>query len=211
MIRIGVTGTVAAGKSTVGQLFEDWGAARVDADELARVAVAPGSVGLRRVVEALGESALGDNGEMDRPAVRSLVFHDAEARARLERIVHAEIARLRADWRERCVDDGARILVEEVPLLFETGMEDQYDAIVVVDAPVATRRRRAMATRGWTDEEFDAVEASQLEPAVKRSRADFVIWNDGDTDGLATSARTVWDELAARSDTESIDGPEGRA
>ena len=211
MTRIGLTGTVAGGKSTVGRWFEAWGADRVDADELAREAVAPGSEGLRRVVEAFGEAILLESGELNRPAVRKLVFSDDGARETLEGIVHAEVSRLRAVWRNQRVADGAHILVEEVPLLFETGMEDQYDAVVVVDAPVAARRRRAVRTRGWTEQEFDAVEASQLEPSEKRSRADHVIWNDGDMKALETSSRALWDELTAGSARSSIDGPKGRA
>lgn len=211
MIRIGLTGTVAAGKSTVGRLFEDWGGHRVDADVLARAAVAPGSTGLREVVDLFGPEVVGDDGALDRAAVRRKVFRDADARVALERIVHAEVRRLREEWRERSLAAGATVLVEEIPLLFESGMAGDYDVVVVVDAPVEERRERSMASRDWTVAEFDAIDASQLGAAEKRRLADHVIWNDGDRESLAEEASAVWSLIVAAADRpESIDGAGGR-
>ena len=192
MIRIGLTGTVAAGKSAVGDLFESWGASRIDADRLARQAVAHGTDGLRRVVDRFGDGVLDPSGELDRARLRAIVFGDDQARADLEAVVHEEVRRLRAEWVETRRAAGAEVLVEEIPLLFETGLEEAYDAIVAVDAPVATRRERAAASRGWSAEEFDAIDGAQLRPEVKRESADHVIWNDGDREALAREARAVW-------------------
>lgn len=208
MIRVGLTGTVAAGKSTVGLLFEAWGASRVDADELARAAVAPGSDGLARIVEMWGDVVLDDEGGLDRAAVRRLVFADDAARSALERIVHAEVRRLRDKWRAGEVERGAAVLVEEIPLLFETGQAAGYDSVVVVDAPVAERRRRAQVSRGWTGEEFDAIDASQMPADEKRDRADHVIVNDADREALERAARSVWEILSNRA---RIDVPGGAA
>ncbi|MDX1394090.1 MAG: dephospho-CoA kinase [Gemmatimonadota bacterium] len=193
---MGLTGTVAAGKSTVGRLFEKWGAARIDADRLARDAVAPGTPGLARIVEAWGDAVLDPDGRLDRAAMRCIAFDDATARTRLEKIVHVEVRRLRDIWREESRAAGAEVLVEEIPLLFETGMEDAYDAIVVVDAPRDQRRLRATASRGWSADEFDAIDSSQLPAEEKRARADHVIVNDRDGKYLERRARAVWDLLA---------------
>lgn len=195
MIRVGLTGTVAAGKSTVGGLFERWGAQRVDADVLAREAVEPGSDGLHRIREIWGEDVLTTDGSLDRAALRRRVFPDAEARRQLEDIVHAEVRRLRDLWREAMTERGANILIEEIPLLYETGLGGGYDAIVVVDALIEVRAERARADRGWSLEDFEHVEASQMVPEEKRARADYVIWNDGDPEALERASREVWDSL----------------
>ncbi|MDH3733651.1 MAG: dephospho-CoA kinase [Gemmatimonadota bacterium] len=195
MIRVGLTGTVAAGKSTVGDLFERWGASRVDADLLARQAVAPGSTGLSQVVRRFGESVLTADGRVDRKALRRVVFSDDRAREDLEAIVHAEVRRLRAEWRDGEEAGGLAVLVEEIPLLFETGLTGDYDVIVVVDAPAADRRERAMQARDWTPEEFDAIDGAQLDADTKRDLADYVIWNDGGRDELEEAARRVWEAI----------------
>lgn len=195
MIRVGLTGAVASGKSTVGRLFERWGAWRIDADELARRAVAPGTEGLARVREIWGERVIAEDGSLDREAMRRLVFADSEARRRLEEIVHAGVRRLRDDRLAEARAAGAEVTVEEIPLLFEVGMDDRFDAVVTVDAPVALRRRRAAASRGWSREEFDAVEAAQMPVEEKRARSDHVIVNDGTRAELEQAARSVWERL----------------
>jgi dephospho-CoA kinase len=199
MIRVGLTGSVAAGKSTVGQLFEMWGASRVDADTLARLAVEPGSEGLERIVALWGEDILAEDGTLDRAAVRRRVFDDPAARAVLEGVVHAEVRRLRDLWRDGEIAAGATIIVEEIPLLFETGLSEGYDVIVMVDAPPAERRRRALASRGWSVEEFDAIDASQMPAEEKRARSDHVIVNDGAREDLENASRSVWNSVVAAS------------
>ena len=138
--------------------------------------------------------------------MRRRVFDDEAARSELESIVHAEVRRLRAEWRERATSEGAFALVEEIPLLFETGLAGDYDVIVVVDAPIEARRARAAASRDWSAREFDAIDASQLAAEEKRRLADHVIWNDGDREGLEAAARTVWESIAGSDDeAASID------
>jgi len=203
MNRVGLTGTVASGKSTVGDLFERWGARRMDADVLARRAVAPGSDALRRIRETWGDGVVSADGSLDRAALRRQVFADQDARARLEGIVHREVRRLRAEWRAEMEKVGALLLVEEIPLLYETGLEDDYDAIVVVDAPAELRAARARTSRGWSLEEFQAIDASQMAPERKRARADYLIVNDGDREALERRARDVWCSLCG---IDCVDG-----
>lgn len=195
MIRVGLTGSLGAGKSTMGRLFEEWGAVRVDADELAREAVRPGTAGWARIRRAFGEGVLDGTGSLDRGALRRLVMEDAEARERLEAIVHPEVQRLRRDRRAEAAARGARVLVEEIPLLYEVGLEGEFDVVVAVDAPLEVRRERVQAARGLGPEEFEAVSLAQWPPETKRRRADYVVWNGGTQEELEREAREVWDAI----------------
>jgi dephospho-CoA kinase len=192
MIRVGLTGSLGAGKSSVGDLFASWGAERIDADLLAREAVEPGTDGLARIAEQFGEGMLSPDGSLDRQAMRRVVFADAEARARLETIVHPIVDRLRAERLDRAIEQGATVVVLEIPLLFEKGLQGEFDAVVTVDAPASVRKERVMAARGVTPEEFDAVEEAQLAPDTKRRGAHRVIWNPGSREALERDARRVW-------------------
>jgi dephospho-CoA kinase len=193
--RIGLTGTVGAGKSTVGRLFESWGAWRIDADQLAREAVEPGTPGHAAVLERFGERVRAADGSIDRAALRAIVFDDDAARADLEAIVHPEVDRLREREVERAIGDGARIVVFEIPLLDETGSADQFDHVVVVDAPLEVRRRRVVETRGLAPATFDAIDAAQWSGERKRAAAAAVVWNDADEPTLERRARDAWDAL----------------
>jgi dephospho-CoA kinase len=195
MIRVGLTGTLAAGKTAVGRLFERWGALRIDADELARDAVAPGSPGLEAVRREFGDEVIDAAGGLDRARMRSIAFGSDAERRRLEAIVHAEVQRLRAARVDEARGLDASIVVEEVPLLFEVGLENEYDVIVVVDAPEAVRIERAARGRGWTPREFTRIEGAQLPGPEKRARADHLIENSGSREALENRARQVWDEL----------------
>ena len=197
MIRVGLTGSLGAGKSSVGDLFASWGAERIDADLLAREAVEPGTEGLNRIAEAFGRDVLTADGALDRQALRSIVFSDAAARARLEEIVHPVVDRLRAERLERARGRGAKVVVLEIPLLFEKNLEEEFDAVVTVDAPTSIRQTRVMSARGVTAPEFDAVEAAQLPPDAKRRGADRVIWNPGSREALERDARRVWKWIEA--------------
>lgn len=204
MIRIGLTGTLGAGKSTVAELFEGWGARRIDADRLAREAVRPGGPALQEIRRVWGEDMLDAHGELDRSAMRRLVFRDPDARRRLESIVHPEVRRLRDRRLEEARSAGVAVVVEEIPLLFEVGMEDQFDAVIVVDAPADVRRDRARRQRGLDSDEFDAMNASQLSAEAKRSRADYVLDNAGSLEALELSARRIWTRIVgAHASTDS--------
>lgn len=195
MIRIGLTGTLGAGKSTVGRLFEGWGARRIDADRLARDAVQAGTPALDAIRDAFGGDVLTEDGTLDRAALRRRVSRDPEARRRLEAIVHPEVRRLRQARLDRARSEGARVVVEEVPLLFETGMGGLYDRVVVVDAPREVRRARVEDARGLAPGEFEALDGAQMSPDEKRRRADHVIWNDGSLEALERKARQVWERI----------------
>lgn len=195
MIRVGLTGSLGAGKSTVGDLFESWGAERIDADRLAREAVEPGTEGLARIVDTFGSGVVTSDGALDRKALRGIVFSDAEARARLEAIVHPIVDRLRAERMERAVSQGRDVAVLEIPLLFEKGLEEEFHLLVTVDAPTTIRQERVLAGRGLGAAEFAAMEGAQMAPDAKRRRADYVIWNPGSRTALERDARRVWDAI----------------
>lgn len=199
MVIVGLTGNVAAGKSAVAELWREAGVPVVSADQLARAAVEPGSAALARIADLFGADALNDDGTLDRAAVRRIVFHDEEALRRLEAIVHPEVRRLRDDWTGRRRQEGAPLVVWEIPLLFETGMENDVDVVVVVDAPAEVRRRRVVETRGMTEAEAEAVMAAQQPAEAKRSRADIVLANAGTRAELAAGAAEALARLRERS------------
>lgn len=196
---VGLTGSVAAGKSSVGRRLEALGAVRIDADDLARDAVRRGTPAFERIVSAWGPGVLDETGTLDRAALRAVAFADPEARRRLETIVHADVARLRAERRAaiEASPPASGIVVEEIPLLFEAGLENGFARIVVVDAPVEVRAARARATRGWDRDAFDAIERSQLPPVEKRARADVVIENDDTIEALERRVDDVWSGLVS--------------
>lgn len=196
---IGLTGSLGAGKSTVGRLFESWGAVRVDADMLAREAVEPGMPAHAAVLARFGRTVTAPDGSLDRAALRGIVFADAGARADLEAIVHPEVDRLRTAALERAEAAGREVAVVEIPLLYEKGLQDEFDTVVVVDAPLETRRQRVVDGRGISADAFRAIDRTQWEGARKREAADHAIWNDGDAEALAARAREVWDVVSGAS------------
>ncbi len=198
MFRVGLTGNVASGKSSVAREWSRLGASVIDADALARRAVEPGSAGLERVREAFGDQVIRD-GQLDRAALRRLVFADEQARRRLEAIVHPEVGRLRAVEEARLAERGREIVIHDIPLLFEVGLSDEFDMIVLVDAPAEVRARRLARERGLTGEEIRAVMRSQMPASGKRGRADIIIPNEGSVEELGESARRVWREIVRRS------------
>lgn len=193
--RVGLTGTVAAGKSTVAGKLAERGATVIDADELAREIVRPGAPAYAHIRETFGRKVIGPDGTIDRSALREAAFADERARERLEEISHAGIRELRARRIGEAAAAGVRVIVEEIPLLFEVGLEDDYDMIIVVDAPREVREARALGSRDWTAEEFAAIDAAQLAASEKRRRADRVLENGGDPGELDTAARGLWREI----------------
>lgn len=193
---IGLTGGVAAGKSTVAKLFADRGFLHVDADAEARVVSAEPDV-LAAVAAAFGP-AVTAGGRLDRAALARIVFADPAARARLEGILHPRIrARIRAAL-DAALGRGQPVLVD-APLLLETGLVEFCDLTVHVDAGDAVRRARA-AARGWGPDELDHRERAQLPVAVKRARAFRTIANDGDLEDTARAVAAVIAEVAASRD-----------
>lgn len=211
MLRVGLTGNVASGKSTVAGVWSRRGATIVDADDLARRAVAPGSPGLARVLDAFGE-AVARGGGLDRAALRRIVFSDPAARKRLEAIVHPTVADLRRAEDARLEAEGAALVVHDIPLLFEVGLHDDFDLIVVVDAPRGIRARRLETYRGLSAQEIQGVMASQMDASAKRRRADVVIENDGAIDDVESEAERVWREVLRPMSVAGLDSvpPAGR-
>jgi len=200
VLRVGLTGNVASGKSAVAQLFRSWGATLIDADELAREAVEPGTPALAAIVRRFGADLLQGDGTLDRAALRRRVMGDARQRAALEAIVHPEVQRLRMEREARAAGQGARIVVHDIPLLFEALDPAFFDVVVLVDAPEPVRRERLTMLRGLDPAEADALLGAQHASGPKRARSDFVIDNAGSLRALAAAARAVWDELLARAE-----------
>ena len=192
---VGLTGNVAAGKSAVAEHWRRAGVPVVSADQLARAAVEPGTQALARIEELFGPDVIRGDGSLDRAAVRRIVFRDEGALRHLEGIVHPEVRRLRDEWTEGRRAAGDEVVAWEIPLLFETGIEDQVDVVVVVDAPVPVRLKRILETRGLTEEEAVAIMEAQMPAAEKRGRADIVVDNAGTRDALAGRAAEVLNQI----------------
>jgi len=196
---IGITGNIAAGKSAVAAQLAARGAHLIDADLLAREAVAPGSPALAGIVARWGPAMLTAAGTLDRAALRAIVFGAAAERAALDAIVHPEVARRRDTAVAAAEAAGAELVLCDIPLLFEAGLEDTVDAIILVDAPESVRRERLIRDRGLAPAEADAMIAAQMPSEHKRARADYVIENTGTRDALTSQVDALWQTLDPRS------------
>ncbi len=191
-VHIGLTGNIASGKSTVARQLAELGATVIDADVLAREAVEPGSAGLTAVVDHFGPGVLLPSGELDRAALRRRVFSDPQARDVLNGIVHPIVQRLRDVRYAEAATRGDRVVVSDIPLLFEVGLEHAFDGVLFVDAPPAMRRERLMRDRGLSADDADAMIAAQWPSARKRAGATWVIDNDGAREQLPSRVTAVW-------------------
>ena len=195
MLLVGLTGGIGSGKSTVAALLAARGAIVVDADDLARDAVAPGTDGAARVAGRF-PGAVRPDGAIDRAALASEVFGDASARADLEAIVHPEVRRLLAERVAAAPVDA--IVVFVAPLLVETGAAAGFDPLVVVMAPEEVRLERLVADRGMDPTDARARIAAQATDEARRAAADLVIDNGGPRAALAVQVDALWDALARR-------------
>ncbi|MDP9202082.1 MAG: dephospho-CoA kinase [Gemmatimonadota bacterium] len=195
MILIGLTGNIASGKSEVAKMLADRGATLIDADVLAREAVRPETQALRDIVKRWGKDVLEQDGSLDRKALREIVFADQSELDALNRIVHPGVTRLRDREIALARERGDPIVVCVIPLLFERNLVDEFDAIVLVDAPRPIRLERLVTTRGL--EETDAMNmiAAQMPADLKRARADYVIENTGSLDDLERDVDALWSSL----------------
>src|SRR5438309_225727 len=150
MLRVGLTGGIGAGKSTVAQRLVELGAALVDADQVAREVVRPGSVGLARLVEQFGAEILDADGALDRSGLGEIVFGDPEARQRLNAILHPLIGQRTAELMAQAPRES--VIIHDVPLLVEGGMAPSFPLVVIVHAPESERIRRLVDDRGMTEE-----------------------------------------------------------
>lgn len=194
---MGLTGNIAAGKSAVAARLAAHGVPIVDADRLAREAVAPASPALARIVARWGTGIVDVDGALDRAALRRIVFADPAERTALDAIVHPEVARLRSTTVAVLRAQGERLVVCDVPLLFEAGLDGTVDRIVLVDAPVALRRERLVRDRGLTPDEANAMIAAQLPAESKRARAHHIIENAGSRADLDAAVDALHDALRA--------------
>lgn len=195
MMMIGLTGNIASGKSTVAHLFAARGATIIDADVLSRRAVEPGTPALRSIVARWGTGVLSPDGSLDRAALRHVVFDRPDELEALNAIVHPEVGRLRDEEIAEASARGDRVVVCDIPLLFERRLADSFTRIVLVDAPRPIRLERLMRDRGLSQEEAVQMIAAQMPAELKRARADFVIENAGTREQLADRVREVWDAI----------------
>lgn len=200
MLKVGLTGNIAAGKSAVASVWRSMGATVVDADDLARRAVEPGTPAHAAIAREWGTWVLEEGGTLDRAALRQIVFADPDARARLEGIVHPAVADLRDGEVRQAQARGERLIVADIPLLFEVGMVEDFDVVVLVDAPEEVRLRRIVADRGLDEEEARRMIAAQMPSELKRARADIAIDNTGTLGDLQDRARDVWKQLVRRAE-----------
>lgn len=189
-----LTGGVGAGKSVLGAALEALGAVRIDADDVAREVVAPGTPGLRAVVKRFGSSVLQADGALDRAAVARLIFADNDARRDLNAIVHPLVRRRSAE-RMDATPPGA-IVVYEIPLLAETGRAEEFDVVVVVESE-PSRRMHRLIERGLSEADARARMAAQATDEQRQAIADEVISNNGSIVDLRDAARSLWNRLTA--------------
>lgn len=192
MLRIGLTGGIGSGKSTVAALLAERGALVVDADRIARQVVERGTPGLAAVVAEFGDRVLAADGSLDRPALASLVFGDPAARARLDAVVHPLVRAEAAEALSAAPRDA--VVVQDVPLLVETGQGSSFDLVLVVQADPETRVRRLVG-RGLTADDARARMASQATDAERRAVADVVLGNDAGHAELAGQVEQFWTEF----------------
>ncbi|MFD3732329.1 dephospho-CoA kinase [Streptomyces sp. NPDC058632] len=196
MLTVGLTGGIGAGKSEVSRLLVECGAVLIDADRIAREAVAPGTPGLTAVVTAFGEEILTEDGALDRPRLGAIVFADAEKLALLNSIVHPLVGARSRELEEAAAEDA--VVVHDVPLLTENGLASLYDLVIVVDASTGTRLDRLVGRRGMSEEDARARMAAQATREQRREIADIVIDNDVPLDELERRVRDVWADLVRR-------------
>jgi dephospho-CoA kinase len=194
VLRIGLTGGIGSGKSTVSRLLAERGAVIVDADAIAREVVEPGTPGLAAVVEAFGAGVLAANGSLNRPGLAAVVFADPEARRTLDAIVHP-LVRARAIEIAAAAPPDA-VVVNDVPLLAETGQASAYDVVLVVETDPGTRIAR-LVQRGLTAEDARARIAVQATDEQRRAIADVVLDNSGTPEQLAAQVDRFWTERVA--------------
>jgi dephospho-CoA kinase len=206
MLYAGLTGNIASGKSEAATLFAQHGATIVDADVLAREAVAIGSPAYQKVVERWGRDILAPDGTLDREALRHIVFEDRDQLEELNSIVHPGVNRLRRKMVAEARKRGDAVLIYVVPLLFERGLAAEFDRIILVDAPMDLRFERLVRLRGLTEEDAANMIAAQMRAELKRAGADFIIENDGSLQHLKTQVASVWERLTANGGRSSLAG-----
>ncbi|HET9841056.1 MAG TPA: dephospho-CoA kinase [Nocardioides sp.] len=193
-MRVGLTGGVASGKSTVSAMLRDLGAIVIDADVLAREVVARGTPGLEAVVTSFGPQVLADDGSLDRARLGAIVFADPSRRVALEAIIHPLVRARAAEIESTAPPDV--LVVHDIPLLVETGQAGAFDAVVVVDVPEGLQVERAVRDRGWSEDEARSRVRAQATPAERLAAATYVVDNSGTLEDLRQRVTEVFEELA---------------
>ena len=190
---VALTGGIASGKTTVANLLAEHGALLIDSDQLAREVVEPGTPGLAQVVTRFGEQVLTQTGRLDRQALGEIVFADAAARADLNAIIHPLVRRRRAELIAQAAAD--QIVVSVIPLLVETGLVDQFDAVVVVDVPSQTQVARLVRRNDISPEQAQARLDAQASRAERLAAADWVVTNSGSRAELEAQVERLWSQM----------------
>ena len=195
MLLVGLTGNIASGKSTVAHLLSERGATIIDSDVLARRVVEVDTPAYRQIVQRWGTEILCPDQTLDRAALRRRVFKDQQQLEELNRLIHPEVMRLRdrliAEARRR----RDRMVICDIPLLFEAQLADEFERIVLVDAPRPIRLERLVRERGLSETEAMDMIAAQMPAELKRARADFIIDNDSTLSALERRVEEVWSAL----------------
>ena len=197
MLRVALTGGIATGKSYCLERFAATGIPTIDADVLARVVVAPGTPGLAAIADRFGTAVLTADGALDRPALGRIVFRDHKARAALEAIVHPEVYRHIREWFAN-LPAATRIAIADIPLVFETGHNHDFDEVVVAACEPEEQVRRVMARDHLTNAEARARVAAQWPIEEKVKRANHVIWTDRGFAETDRQVAEVYDSLRQR-------------
>lgn len=196
VLRVGLTGGVASGKSTVANLLAELGAAVLNADEVVAILYRPTGAGAKKVARWFGRSVLTLDGGVDRRALAGKVLSDPQARRRLEALIHPLVEGEVAKWLDAQAGASTPVAVVEAALLVETGSWRHYHRLVVVEAPLHLRRQRALSA-GWSEAAFSAVVAAQLDDAARLAVANYVLPNDGDEVALRARVNRLWQALLA--------------
>lgn len=194
---IGLTGGVGSGKSTVAGILRDLGADIVDADEASHAVYAPGTPGFDAVVREFGPEYVRD-GQVDRPRLGLLVFEDADARRRLNAIVHPLVRDWMAERTREAAERGAQVVIQDVPLLYENGLEDLFSSVVLVYVPPDVQLERLVEGRGLDAERARAMIAAQMPIDEKRRRAHHVIDNSGTKEETRRQVEEMWAQMTGR-------------
>jgi dephospho-CoA kinase len=187
---VGLTGGIAAGKTAVAARWVELGALEIDADLLARQAVAPGSIGLKDIVSLFGDVILSPDGALDRAKLAELVFENQRNREQLEAIVHPIVRALAAERLEACQKEA--VVIYTVPLLVEAEVDHAFDIVVTVEAPEEVRVQRMMQTRGMTRQQAESRLKSQASPAERANRADVILNSNQSLQLLLKDADSLW-------------------
>ncbi len=196
---IGITGGIGTGKSTVAEIIRERGLSIVDADQVAREVVQPGSPGLQSVVDQFGSQVLNQDQSLDRQALAQIVFQDPKKLELLEQILHPLIQARVAHYKERFRASGASFAFYDIPLLFEKNMKNQFDLVIVVNAPREQIIERLRRRNKWSSQEIESRIRAQIPLDQKIAAADFVVQNDGDLAHLREQVMAIVSKIELKS------------